>query len=92
MTQKSFDTIDPVFLWQNISRNGWEPKESGVLVAAGSGDDCAGVAARQVQLIKLLLDSALGPPHDDQVVAGALHHAQEDHGEPRLCHPAVGKA
>ena len=87
--QKSFGTINPVFLWQSISRYGWVPNESGVLVRAGSGDDRAGVAAGQVQP---LLDDVLGLPHDDQVVAGTLHHPQEDHGEPSLCHPAVRKA
>ena len=83
------------------------PNKGGMLVRASSRDDFPGVAARQLQpilvavvavvavvaIVAVVLVVASPPPlHDNQVVAGTLHHAKEDHRKACLRKPTGRKA
>ena len=75
-----------------------------MLVRASSRDDFPGVAARQLQPILVavvavvavdavvLVDASPPPLHHNQVVAGTLHHAEEDHRKTCLRKPTGRKA
>ena len=69
-----------------------------MLVRASSRDDFPGVAARQLQPILVavvavvLVVASPSPLHHNQVVAGTLHHAEEDHRKTCLRKPTGRKA
>ena len=80
------------------------PNKGGMLVRASSRDDFPGVAARQLQpilvavvavvavVLVVAIDASPPPLHHNQVVAGTLHHAKEDHRKTCLRKPTGRKA